>query len=144
MQVAMMFFHVDYRRLVGAVRDEKTATAERCKRPTHMSNLLGGVPMCVSRSHILVSRLRACHAVSPCRACCGRTFEMGRRIVGVQPRTRCSWEITDFFCANRFSRGEYYTHLRASPGPRNSFADALFTQGLMALMQPIICCVSTS
>jgi len=24
---------------------------------------------------------------------------------------------------------------------RNSFADALFTQGLMALMQPIICCV---
>ena len=23
----------------------------------------------------------------------------------------------------------------------NSFADALFTQGLMALMQPIICCV---
>ena len=25
--------------------------------------------------------------------------------------------------------------------PRNSFADALFTQGLMALMQPIICCV---
>ena len=25
---------------------------------------------------------------------------------------------------------------------RNSFADALFTQGLMALMQPIICCVS--
>ena len=59
----------------------------------------------------------------------------------MQPRTRCSWEITDFFCANRFSRGEYYTHLRASPGPRNSFADALFTQGLMALMQPIICCV---
>ena len=24
---------------------------------------------------------------------------------------------------------------------RNSFADALFTQGLVALMQPIICCV---
>jgi hypothetical protein len=24
---------------------------------------------------------------------------------------------------------------------RNSFADALFTRGLMALMQPIICCV---
>jgi hypothetical protein len=24
---------------------------------------------------------------------------------------------------------------------RNSFGDALFTQGLMALMQPIICCV---
>jgi hypothetical protein len=24
---------------------------------------------------------------------------------------------------------------------RNSFADALFTQGLMAVMQPIICCV---
>ena len=24
--------------------------------------------------------------------------------------------------------------------PRNSFADALFTQGLMALMQPTICC----
>ena len=24
---------------------------------------------------------------------------------------------------------------------RNSFADALFTQGLMILMQPIICCV---
>ena len=24
---------------------------------------------------------------------------------------------------------------------RNTFADALFTQGLMALMQPIICCV---
>jgi hypothetical protein len=24
---------------------------------------------------------------------------------------------------------------------RNSFADALFTQGLMALMQPTICCV---
>ena len=24
---------------------------------------------------------------------------------------------------------------------RNSFADTLFTQGLMALMQPIICCV---
>jgi hypothetical protein len=24
---------------------------------------------------------------------------------------------------------------------RNSFADALFTQGLMALMQPIVCCV---
>ena len=40
--------------------------------------------------------------------------------------------------------------LRSSPlgantvcKPRNSFADALslFTQGLMALMQPIICCV---
>jgi hypothetical protein len=25
--------------------------------------------------------------------------------------------------------------------PRTSFADALFTQGLMAVMQPIICCV---
>ena len=25
--------------------------------------------------------------------------------------------------------------------PRNSFADALFRQGLMALMQPTICCV---
>ena len=24
---------------------------------------------------------------------------------------------------------------------RNSFADALFTQGLMALIQPIVCCV---
>ena len=39
MQAATMFFHVGYRRLVGAVRDEKTAMAERCKRPTHMSNL---------------------------------------------------------------------------------------------------------
>ena len=28
-----------------------------------------------------------------------------------------------------------------NPLTRNSFADALFTQGLMALMQPIICCM---
>ena len=56
----------------------------------------------------------------------------------MQPRTRCSWEITDFFCANRFSRRILHTF---TCKPRNSFADALFTQGLMALMQPIICCV---
>ena len=44
-------------------------------------------------------------------------------------------------CATAFS-------VRSSPlganmvcKSRNSFADALFTQGLMALMQPIICCV---
>ena len=39
MQAATMFFHVGYRRLVGAVRDEKTAMAERCKRPTHMCQI---------------------------------------------------------------------------------------------------------
>ena len=39
MQVATMFFHVGYRRLVGAVRDEKTAMAERCKRLTHMCQI---------------------------------------------------------------------------------------------------------
>ena len=47
-----------------------------------------------------------------------------------------------------FDLGADVSSVRSSPlgantvcKSRNSFADALFTQGLMALMQPIICCV---
>ena len=60
----------------------------------------------------------------------------------------CAAEAAEAYRSAARSTCAAASNVRSSPlgadmvcKSRNSFADALFTQGLVALMQPIICCV---